>query len=244
MKKALTIIFLGFSLCTQAQTFYRMAGPYEVIARDGEFRSTKAGSERDMKAALTFAKEGQTEEALKIINAYANTLQRIEGHDAPLCAIQCFDLVRAMTLLQSHQTPEWKAMIERAMMPMMKQFEADSPYANGNWGAIVNRLRMACGIFLKSQESRVKGKEDLYEAAVDYYLNAYDNGALPHYISETGQCQETGRDQSHVQLGLEALAHTCEMAYEQGDDLWGALDNRLLKGFEYTAKYNLSLIHI
>lgn len=239
MKKALTIIFLGFSLCTQAQTFYRMAGPYEVIARDGEFRSTKAGSERDMKAALTFAKEGQTEEALKIINAYANTLQRIEGHDAPLCAIQCFDLVRAMTLLQSHQSPEWKAMIERALMPMMKQFEADSPYANGNWGAIVNRLRMACGIFLKSQESRVEGQEDLYKAAVDYYLNAYDNGALPHYISETGQCQETGRDQSHVQLGLEALAQTCEMAYEQGDNLWGALDNRLLKGFEYTAKYNL-----
>ena len=29
------------------------------------------------------------------------------------------------------------------------------------------------------------------------------------------------------------------MAWEQGDDLWGVLDNRLLKGFEYTAKYNL-----
>lgn len=239
MKKVLTIIILGFSLCIHAQTSYRMAGPYEVIARDGEFRSTKAGSERDMKAALTFAEAGQTEEALTIINAYAKTLKRIEGHDAPLCAIQCFDLVRAMTLLRNHQTPEWRAMIERAMIPMMKQFEADSPYANGNWGAIVNRLRMACGIFLKGQESRDERQEDLYKVAVDYYLNAYDNGALPHYISETGQCQETGRDQSHVQLGLEALAQTCEMAYEQGEDLWGALDNRLLKGFEYTAKYNL-----
>lgn len=231
MKKKLTIIFLGISLCIQAQTSYRMAGPYEVIARDGEYRSTKAGSERDMKAAFTFAKEGQTDEALKIINAYATTLQRIEGHDAPLCAIQCFDLVRAMTLLRNYQTPEWKAMIERTLIPMMEQFEADSPYANGNWGAIVNRLRMACGIFLQDST--------LYKAAVDYYLNAYDNGSLPHYISETGQCQESGRDQSHVQLGLEALAQTCEMAYEQGDDLWGALDNRLLKGFEYTAKYNL-----
>ena len=29
------------------------------------------------------------------------------------------------------------------------------------------------------------------------------------------------------------------MAWQQGDDLWGALDNRLLKGIEYTAKYNL-----
>lgn len=29
------------------------------------------------------------------------------------------------------------------------------------------------------------------------------------------------------------------MAWQQGDDLWGYLDNRMLKGFEYTAKYNL-----
>ncbi len=231
MRKTLFILFLGVSICIQAQNSYHMAGPYEVIARDGEFRYTKVGSEHDMRAALTFAKEGQTEKALKIINAYANTLQRIEGHDAPLCSIQCFDLVRAMIMLRNHQSPQWKAMIERVMIPMMRQFEADSPYANGNWGAIVNRLRMACGIFL--QDSTI------YRTAINYHLNAYDNGALPHYISETGQCQESGRDQSHVQLGLEALAQTCEMAYEQGDDLWGALENRLLKGFEYTAKYNL-----
>ena len=29
-----------------ANTPYQMPGPYEGIARDGEFRSTKAGSER------------------------------------------------------------------------------------------------------------------------------------------------------------------------------------------------------
>lgn len=27
---------------------YRLAGPYEVVARDGEFRKSKAGSKRDM----------------------------------------------------------------------------------------------------------------------------------------------------------------------------------------------------
>ncbi|MEM7314483.1 MAG: hypothetical protein AAF497_15155, partial [Planctomycetota bacterium] len=39
--------------------------------------------------------------------------------------------------------------------------------------------------------------------------------------------------------GLEFLANTCETAWIQNVDLYGALDNRLLKGFEYTAKYNL-----
>ncbi len=215
----------------QAQTPYEMAGPYEVVARDGEHRATKGGSERDMHTAWDSARTGETDKALEIINAYATTLQRFDGHDAPLCTIQAYWLVRAMTEAKAHQRPEWTAMIRRAILPLMEQFEADSPYANGNWGAIVNRCRMACAIFLEDSA--------LYRAAIDYHLNANDNGALPRYIGQTGQCQETGRDQAHVQLGLGALCDICEMAWAQGDDLWGALDNRLMKGLEYTARYNL-----
>ncbi len=224
-------VAMGWCNLLLAQSDYQMAGPYEVVARDGQYRHSKGGSERDMKAALECAQKGHKEKAVEIINAYAHTLQRLDGHDAPLCAIQCYDLVRAMTLMKTHESDAWRDMVHRALLPMMEKFEADSPYANGNWGAIVNRLRMACAIYLEDSV--------LYRAAVDYHLAANDNGALPRYISETGQCQETGRDQNHAQLGLEALAHICEMAWEQGDDLWGALDNRLLKGFEYTACYNL-----
>lgn len=210
---------------------YKMAGPFEVVARDGKFRSSKTGSERDMLAALECARTGLNAKALEIINAYAGKLQRFDGHDAPLCTIQAYDLVRAMTLLAVYQTKEWAAMVRRAILPTIDKFEADSPYANGNWGAIVNRCRMACGIFLNDST--------IYNTAVDYYLHANDNGSLPKYIGPTGQCQETGRDQGHTQLGLQAMADICEMAWEKGDDLWGALDNRLMKGFEYTARYNL-----
>ena len=224
-------VFLMAAIHAAAQTDYKMAGPYEVVARDGVYRQSKGGSERDMWAAWQCAQKGQNAKALEIINAYANTLQRFEGHDAPLCSIQAYWLVRAMILMKDAQTPAWKDMIRRAMLPVMEKFEADSPYANGNWGAIVNRLRMACGIFL--------GDSVLYRHAVDYFLHANDNGALPKYVGVTGQCQETGRDQGHAQLGLGALCETCEMAWSQGDDLWGALDNRLMKGIEYTAKYNL-----
>ena len=234
MKNALVALCLMAGAATtfaQTATTYDMAGPYEVIARDGTYRHTKAGSERDMKAALDFAQQGDTTQALPIVNAYATTLQRIEGHDAPLCLIQCYDLVRAMTSLRDCQSQTWSDMVRRAILPVIDQFEADSPYANGNWGAIVNRCRMACAIFLQDST--------LYKTATDYYLHGRDNGSLPCYIGETGQCQETGRDQAHVQLGLQALAETCEMAWSQGDDLWGALGNRLLKGFEYTARYNL-----
>lgn len=240
----IVVLWCISSFTTHAQLDYKMAGPFKVVARDGEFRASKGGSERDMKAAFDLAniysnkkasstadREKAKAKALDIINAYSSNLERLDGHDAPLCAIQCFDMVRAMTILRDFKTPQWDAMVRNAMLPTIDKFEADSPYANGNWGAIVNRLRMAIGIYLQDK--------DIYQASVDYFYNANDNGALPKYVSETGQCQETGRDQAHAQLGLEAIAQTCEMAWQQGDDLWGALDNRLMKGFEYTARYNL-----
>ena len=227
----LTVCGLVFFAAVYSQNGYQMAGPYKVVARDGAYRQSKAGSERDMKMALLLAQEGRHDESTAIINAYATTLERLEGHDAPLCAIQCYWLVRAMTLEKSRQQDEWRKMIHRALIPMMEQFEAASPYANGNWGAIVNRLRMACAIFLEDST--------MYGASKAYYLHGYDNGSLPHYIHASGQCQESGRDQGHVQLGLGALVETCELAWDQGDDLWGALDNRLMKGLEYCARYNL-----
>ena len=233
MKRCLLYIMMclcAVNLLAQTKE-YKMAGPYEVVARDGQFAKTKGGSERDMWQAWQSAKAGDKETALKIINAYANTLQRFDGHDAPLCTIQAYWLLRAMTILKDQQTPAWAAMVRRAVLPVINKFEADSPYANGNWGHIVNRCRMAAAIFLNDKE--------LYAHAIDIYLHANDNGSLPNYVSETGQCQETGRDQGHAQLGLGAMCDICEMAWEQGDDLWGALDNRLTKGMEYTAKYNL-----
>ena len=40
-------------------------------------------------------------------------------------------------------------------------------------------------------------------------------------------------------MGLGYLGCAAEIAWKQGIDLYGAMDNRLLLGFEYTAKYNL-----
>ncbi len=249
------LCLLNTSLIGMAQNDYKLSGqqptansqqptingPYEVVARDGQYAGTKQGSERDMRAAWDFAKAGKYKDAAFIINAYAKTLQRLEGHDAPLCLIQGYWLCRAMVVVKSEiekgqltidcDTHTWDSMLRRAMVPTMEQFERDSPYANGNWGAIVNRFRMAAAISMNDTA--------MYRAAINYYLDGYDNGSLPFYISESGQCQETGRDQGHVQLGLEAMADICEMAWDHGDDLWGALDNRLMKGFEYAARYNL-----
>lgn len=68
------------------------------------------------------------------------------------------------------------------------------------------------------------------------------NGVLQHYVWENGQCQETSRDQQHAFFGLGIAAGMAEVAWNQGDGVWNALDNRLLKGFEFTGRYNASYI--
>ena len=40
-------------------------------------------------------------------------------------------------------------------------------------------------------------------------------------------------------LGLGCLSEIAEIAWTQGRDLYSALDNRLMKGYEYLAKSNL-----
>ena len=40
-------------------------------------------------------------------------------------------------------------------------------------------------------------------------------------------------------MAIGGLAESCEVAWKQGIDLYSLMNNRLLKGFEYTAKYNL-----
>ena len=81
--------------------------------------------------------------------------------------------------------------------------------------------------------------DEIFRRAVDYYLEGEGNGAILNYFNDFGQCQESGRDQSHVQMGIGFLGTACEIAWKQGVDLYGAYDNRLALGFEYTAKYNL-----
>lgn len=68
------------------------------------------------------------------------------------------------------------------------------------------------------------------------------NGTLANYIWENGQNQESSRDQQHAFFGMATAAGIAEVAWNQGYDVWNALDNRLLKGFEFISKYNTSYV--
>jgi len=74
------------------------------------------------------------------------------------------------------------------------------------------------------------------DAIPDYGFNE----VVSNYIFENGQSQESSRDQAHAIAGVTTIQVMSEMAWNQGDDLYGHLDNRPLLGMEFTLRYNLS----
>jgi hypothetical protein len=128
------------------------------------------------------------------------------------------------------------------MTDVMKNF---NPRFNGNWDAAMMNSLMCIAVFTNDQ--------DLFKRVTDHFAGtdqvpdspatpdspSPDKGHLTSYFLLTGQCQESGRDQGHVQMGIGNYIAICEVASRQGIDLFSTADNRLLLGVEYTAKYML-----
>jgi hypothetical protein len=170
------------------------------------------------------------------MDAWSQTLKTVTNHDARLLiGMTGHQYCNAAELLRhtwdgwpAENQEQFRSMLRDVWYPVIKDFY---PSANGNWDASMLQTMIAMGVFL---DDRAK-----FDRAVNYFRHGKGNGAVGNYFNEFGECQESGRDQGHTQMGLEFLANTCETAWNQGVDLYGDLDNRLLKGFEYTAKFNL-----
>lgn len=219
--------------------------PFAKVVRGPSNRPDIGSSNMSNDAAAAYAhalqwsltgKKAHATKAIEILNAWAKTLQSVSGHDARLLiGMDGVAFCNAAELIR-HTSTEWSSedqeqferMLRQVLYPVIKDFY---PTANGNWDASMIQTMIAMGIFLDDRA--------MFDRAVAYYRNGKGNGAITKYINESGQCQESGRDQLHVQMGLGFLACACEMAWKQSVDLYGAADNRLALGFEYTAKYNL-----
>ena len=176
------------------------------------------------------------DKAIEVLNAYAANLESVGGHDARLLVgmagvnfLNAAELVRHTgTGWSRNDQKRFERLLRDVLYPVIKDFY---PTANGNWDAAMIQTMIAMGVFLDDRE--------MFDRAVNYALKGPGNGAIRNYVNDFGECQESGRDQAHTQMGLGYLGCAAEIAWHQGVDLYGAHRNRLALGFEYTAKYNL-----
>lgn len=178
--------------------------------------------------------EAHAQKAIQLLKAWSDSLQKIELSNAPLQAGWSVPpMVRGAEILR-HTYPKWAksdqaafiAMLNRAMWPLIKNTSAHNKGWGGNWGTSMIEAILSIAVFT---EDTVR-----FNTGVKAFKDH-----LPVYVLADGESGETCRDLQHTQYGLAGLAQIAEIAWKQGIDLYGELDNRLLKGAEFHAKYLL-----
>ena len=227
--------------------------PQSVIYRnDGVHADNVQFLQWDMMAAYLNALQwkitGNTaaaDTAVRILNAWGSTLTGInvtDGHwDGFLVAgLQGYELANAAELMRDYSG--WAAADFARFQQMMKTvfFPMTGNNTNlqvfSNWNLCAMAAALAIAVLCDDRAS--------FDATITYFKQGLGNGAiaqLVYYIHPgyLGQTQESGRDQGHNMLSIGLVTAICEMAWNQGVDLYGYDNNRVLAACEYSAKGNL-----
>jgi parallel beta-helix repeat protein len=212
-----------------------LRGPYGKpnIGGDDLSRSASMAYNHALMWYITSDKK-YSQKAIEILNAWSPVLWDFDYNDAKLLAAWTgHQLCNAAEILrytgagwEQKDIDSFSNMLLTAYYPLFRFYY---PQANGNWdGAIIHSI-LAISIFTDNRK--------MFNNAIEHYLYGPVNGSVFKYIYPSGQCQESTRDQGHVQLGLGEFAGAAQIAYTQGKDLLSAGDNRLALGYEYTARF-------
>jgi hypothetical protein len=232
--------------------------PQVVVYRgkDGIHSENYAALFNDVAAAYSLAlrwkvsaDDAYAQKAVEILNAWSASLTAIGGSSDKFLAsgIYGYQLANASEILRGY--PNWsrsdfgrfQKMMLTVFYPMNHDFlirhnGAKIDHYWANWDLANMASMLAIGVFAD--------RRDIYDEAVEYFRHGSGNGSIRHvvwniYDGEIGQVQESGRDQGHTMLDIALLGTFCQMAWNQGDDLFGYDGNRVLLGAEYVARYNL-----
>jgi len=186
--------------------------------------------------------------AVQILNAWGSTLTSITGNaDRFLAAgLYGYQMANAAEIMRGYSGwaaadfNRFKSMMLAVFYPMNNDFLLNHNTAHiqnywANWDLCNMASILAIGILCDDQAK--------IDQAVNYFKTGGGNGAIHNAVpilhSPTlGQWQEAGRDQEHSLMGVGLMATICEMAWNQGIDLYGHADRRFMAGAEYVARYN------
>ncbi|MFB6844739.1 alginate lyase family protein [Streptomyces sp. NPDC056373] len=184
--------------------------------------------------------------AVAILNAWSGKLTRLEGSaDRFLAAgLYGYQFANAAELVRDHGDFDL-GRARRLMLDVFHPLSDDflSRHNNAvltnywpNWDLTAIACVLATGIFCDERA--------VVERAVEYFKHGDGMGSVRHAIPVVhadglGEWVEAGRDQGHALLGVGLMGTVCEMAWNQGVDLYGYDDSRFLKGAQYVAKWSL-----
>ena len=242
---------------------YHMRGPVDTIYRGKGSPENYHLLYNDIAAAyqnaLRWKIAGSTanaEKAIAIMNAWSSRLVCITGSSDRFLAagIYGYEFANAAEIMRSY--PGWapsdfarfKNMMLQVFYPTNHDFLTNH---NGtcvshywaNWDGCNLASVMAIGILCDDFSK--------FDEAISYFKSGAGNGSYPNvapfvYADSGGlaQCQESGRDQGHSNFDVALYGIICQMAFNQGQDLfaynpWHDARPRIQGMCEYVAAYNL-----
>jgi hypothetical protein len=209
-------------------------GAYGAGQKGGAELTTSAGAVNShVLQWVVTGNEAYARKAIEIFDAWSGTLADFFENDAMLLSgwtggefCNAAEILRATyPAWRGDSLTQFKRMLLTVFVPLLRMFY---PEANGNWDAAIRYTLLSIGIFCDDRQ--------LMEEVYHHYRVGPVNSGIARYIYPSGQCEETTRDQGHVQLGLGYLARTCIVAWNQGVDLFAEAENRLALGYEYTSR--------
>jgi hypothetical protein len=189
------------------------------------------------------------DKAVEVLNAWSAVLVGIGGTSDKFLAAGLYgyqmanaaEIIRTYSGWSAQDFARFKNMMTTVFYPMNHDFltrhnGACISHYWANWDLCNMDSVLAIGVLTDSPA--------LYDEAVAYFKTGAGNGSIGNAVfvvhpGNLGQWQESGRDQGHNTLGIGLAGAFCEMAWKQGDDLYGYDDSRFLAGTQYVARYNL-----
>lgn len=229
--------------------------PLQTVVRGGDGSNSAQmyiDIARTYQLALRWKVSGDVryaDQAVVFLNAWSGTLTSITGNaDRYLAAgIYGYQFANAAEIMRTY--PGWAAADFARFQNMMLQvfYPLSSRFLKEHNGAVITNYWAnwdQCALACVLAVGVLCDREDIYNEAIHYYKHGQGNGAGLQAVyhvhpGNLGQWQESHRDQGHCTLGIGLAGAFCEMAWNQGEDLYGYDDRRFLAGAEYVAKSNL-----
>jgi len=233
--------------------------PVSVICRTGNtsicsnnYTRTQMDSVAVYELAMRWRVSGDTayaEHAIDIMDAWSSALTAINGDSNGSLGAGIIGAQFAMAAETLNGYSGWSPASKTAFQNMLvnvfypanhdfliRHHDTCNTHYRCNWDTCNMASMIAIGVFCDRQ--------DIFDEAVVYFKDGIGNGCIKRaawYIHPDGlgQTEEAGRDQAHNMGGIHWLGQVCEVAWNQGVDLYGYDNSRYLRALEYIAKYNL-----
>lgn len=192
--------------------------------------------------------------AVNILNQWANTCVLVTGNtNGSLAAgIYGYEFANAAELVRDYEgwDREDFARFQKFMLDVFYPGNKDflrrrhgtcNTHYWSNWGLCNVLSAISIGILCDDiyiyNEAMDYFKENNYTEQINnlvWYMHEDARGPFGYL----GQMQEANRDQGHCTLSVGFASDICEIAWNQGDDVYSEFNNRLAAGFEFVACYN------